>query len=70
METHMTAIPYEFLGYTIKPNVVPVVADQSPSRIPKIPDWSVLKNGELATSTVFRTSQQAEEWLKQQSQNR
>ena len=62
----MTAIPYEFLAYTIKPIVMRVLPDLSPSPIYKISEWIVLKNGEQV-ATGFRTSQHAEEWIKQQS---
>lgn len=69
-ECHMTAMSYEFLGYTIQPNVMRVLADQSPSPIHKIADWSVLKNGKRVPTPVFQTSPLAEEWIKQQTRNR
>ena len=60
----MIAIPYLFQDYTIKPKVMRMIPDQSVV----IQKWVVLKAGVEISTPVFRTSQGALEWIKQQSQ--
>ena len=62
----MNDTPCQFQGYVIKPMIVPVLPDRSPSTIRITSRWIVLKDREPLTTPAFKTSHEAEEWVKQQ----